>query len=370
MDRHTFAYPTTLTDADSNSSVVQYNFDFGATTRTQSPAPANQSQGTIQTMAYNNLGQLERVTTVNNGAYKRFWYGPNYVARYSTVNTIADELYVVQAVDGLGRVVTELNANGQKLKTYVYLGEERLAEQGGGSVTGNHANPLTGSQGSSYASGLYVPEKELDPMLVDVGFQDPYVEGMSWDCMSAYRLVDLGHADEMVPTTVYAVYGSGTTKAIWSGLARPDPVGRAVSSAPVAGDSSQRVGNTGHADDSYSEHPAGTSDSSVAVYAGMDYVSTTGAPDSLYNPLELSSPPSVDCKISVAFSGSYGPGLPNGGGQFIYQGGQAYGVGFTVFGLVERDEKIGHIMAESNKSDPGGALDHRTVGVSLHSCQR
>ena len=56
-------------------------------------------------MAYNNLGQLERVTTVNNGAYKRFWYGPNYVASYATVNTIADELYAVQAVDGLGRVM-------------------------------------------------------------------------------------------------------------------------------------------------------------------------------------------------------------------------------------------------------------------------
>ena len=53
---------------------IQYNFDFGATTRTQSPAPANQSQGAIQTMTYNNLGQLEQVTTTNNNAYKRFWY--------------------------------------------------------------------------------------------------------------------------------------------------------------------------------------------------------------------------------------------------------------------------------------------------------
>src|SRR6185369_13222300 len=101
----TFAYPTTVTDADGFSSTVQYNFDFGATTRTQSPATANQSQGAIQTMAYNNLGQLERVTTVNNGAYKRFWYGPNYVASYATVNNIADESYAVQAFDGMGRVM-------------------------------------------------------------------------------------------------------------------------------------------------------------------------------------------------------------------------------------------------------------------------
>ena len=31
--RNTFAYPTTITDADGHSSFVQYNFDFGATTR-------------------------------------------------------------------------------------------------------------------------------------------------------------------------------------------------------------------------------------------------------------------------------------------------------------------------------------------------
>ncbi|HKU76563.1 MAG TPA: DUF4214 domain-containing protein [Pyrinomonadaceae bacterium] len=106
VDRpETFAYPTTMTDADGHSSTVQYNFDFGATTRTQSPAPLDQSQGAIQTMTYNNLGQLERVITTNNGAYKRFWYGPNYVASYATVNNVADELYSIQVVDGLGRVI-------------------------------------------------------------------------------------------------------------------------------------------------------------------------------------------------------------------------------------------------------------------------
>jgi hypothetical protein len=45
VNRNTFAYPTTLTDADGFSSYVQYNFDIGSTTRTQSPAPAGQSRG-------------------------------------------------------------------------------------------------------------------------------------------------------------------------------------------------------------------------------------------------------------------------------------------------------------------------------------
>jgi len=104
VNRNTFAYPTTMTDADGFSSYVQYNFDFGASTRTQSPAPAGQSQGAIQTMSYNSLGQLERITTANNNAYKRFWYGPNYAASLATVNNVADELYSVVVMDGVGHV--------------------------------------------------------------------------------------------------------------------------------------------------------------------------------------------------------------------------------------------------------------------------
>ena len=104
MNRNTFAYPTSLTDAEGFSSSVQYNFDFGAMTRTQSPTPAGQSQGAIQTMTYNSLGQLERVTTTNNGAYKRFWYGADYTASYATVNNVTDEAYSIAVTDGLGRV--------------------------------------------------------------------------------------------------------------------------------------------------------------------------------------------------------------------------------------------------------------------------
>jgi YD repeat-containing protein len=105
INRNTFAFPTTSIDADGFSSYVQYNYDFGATTRTQSPAPAGQSQGVIQTMTYNSLAQLERITISNNGAYKRFWYGADYVASYATVNNVADELYSIEVVDGLGRVI-------------------------------------------------------------------------------------------------------------------------------------------------------------------------------------------------------------------------------------------------------------------------
>jgi hypothetical protein len=89
----------------------------------------------------------------------------------------------------------------------------------------------------------------------------------------------------------------------------------------------------------------------VTVTAGAAYLATS-APDFLDNPLELNSPPSIDCKISVAFSGSYNPGLPNGGNQFWYDGALAYGVGFTVFGEVNDNERIGPMG--SNQADPSG----------------
>ena len=102
--RYTYAYPTTITDSDGGSSYLQYNVDSGATTRTESPAPAGQTQGPIQTMTYNNLGQLERVTTANNSAYTRYYYGPYFIQSYATVNNIADDAYTNRVFDGLGRV--------------------------------------------------------------------------------------------------------------------------------------------------------------------------------------------------------------------------------------------------------------------------
>jgi YD repeat-containing protein len=105
LNRDTFAYPTTLTDADGFSSTVKYNFHFGAQTRMQGPPPAGQPQGAIQTITYDNLGRVERTTTENNGAYTRYVYGLNFVQSFSTVNNIADEAYAIQVFDGVGRVI-------------------------------------------------------------------------------------------------------------------------------------------------------------------------------------------------------------------------------------------------------------------------
>src|SRR6266511_3335551 len=55
-DRNTYAYPTKMTDPDTFSSFVQYNYDFGTVTRTQDPKLA------VVTRTYDAAGRAERVT--------------------------------------------------------------------------------------------------------------------------------------------------------------------------------------------------------------------------------------------------------------------------------------------------------------------
>ena len=162
VNRNTFAYPTTITDADGFSSYVQYNYDFGATTRTQSPAPAGQLQGAIQTLSYNNLGQLERITTTNNGAYKRFWYGADYVASYATVNNVADELYSIEVVDGLGRVIGAAgnhpgSSGGYGLVNRIYDQRGRLWKQSNPTEVNSSWTPS-----GDDASGFHYTEQTYD----------------------------------------------------------------------------------------------------------------------------------------------------------------------------------------------------------------
>jgi len=162
VNRNTFAYPTTITDAGGFSSLVQYHFDIGATTRTQSPTPAGQSQGAIQTMTYNSLGQLERITTTNNNAYKRFWYGADYVASYATVNNVADELYSIEVVDGLGRVIGAAgnhppSTGGYRLVSTIYDRMGRLWKQSNPTEVNSSWTPV-----GDDAIGMYYTQQTYD----------------------------------------------------------------------------------------------------------------------------------------------------------------------------------------------------------------
>ena len=98
-NRNTFAYPTTITDADEYSSTVQYNYDFGAVTRSQNP------KGEAVVNTYDSIGRMERATNEVNGSYTRYVYAPNHlsVQSFTTVNNLNSEFYQVTVSDGYGR---------------------------------------------------------------------------------------------------------------------------------------------------------------------------------------------------------------------------------------------------------------------------
>lgn len=141
--RNTFAYLTTVTDADTFSSTSQYNFDFGAVTRTQGPPPAGQSQGPIQTFAYDSVARLERITIGTTNAFTRYVYGPNYVQSFSSVNTVADEAYSCQFFDGAGR--TRAQAADHPGSSGGYIGQVTIYDAMGRAVQQTKPTEITGA---------------------------------------------------------------------------------------------------------------------------------------------------------------------------------------------------------------------------------
>jgi len=99
LNHNTFAYPTTITDPDSNASTIKYNYDFGTVTRTQDP------KGAVQTITYDSATRVERITNENNGAYVRHAYAPSgYIHSYATIQDGAGESYQLSYFDGAGRL--------------------------------------------------------------------------------------------------------------------------------------------------------------------------------------------------------------------------------------------------------------------------
>jgi YD repeat-containing protein len=110
---NTRAYPTSATVLETVpsqvnlTSTVHYDYDFGAATSRQTPLPnqTTYSAGPVQTMQYDSIGRLEKITNSVNAAYTSHEYGLNYVKTRSTVNTANDEAYSLQVFDGTGRVI-------------------------------------------------------------------------------------------------------------------------------------------------------------------------------------------------------------------------------------------------------------------------
>lgn len=99
VNRSTFAYPTTATDADGYSSTLQYNYDFGAVTRAQDPKSA------VFTITYDTAGRRQQVTNQFTGGYTRWVYdiGTTFIASYSTIQAGQGEAFEGTGFDGAGR---------------------------------------------------------------------------------------------------------------------------------------------------------------------------------------------------------------------------------------------------------------------------
>jgi YD repeat-containing protein len=124
----TMAYPTRLRHPDNNDPLtdgskdtkLKYHYDLGARTRIEGPPPQDQTQGAVQTITYDAQGRVSQITSpqpdpqnANNTLYPytRYIYGPNYVASFSSINTVAQyywqsDAYSMTVFDGLGRAIT------------------------------------------------------------------------------------------------------------------------------------------------------------------------------------------------------------------------------------------------------------------------
>jgi YD repeat-containing protein len=113
-----------------------------------------------------------RVRRVNNGAPQ---------------TSVEVTYYVRSSV--LGAIIGEVNAQGQRVKGYVYANGQMVVKQRGGYLYWQQANPLTGSTRSEATQGYgYANEEsgEVDPLGNDVGRGDPYAVDELTDYGGAY----------------------------------------------------------------------------------------------------------------------------------------------------------------------------------------
>ncbi|HKS26263.1 MAG TPA: S8 family serine peptidase, partial [Pyrinomonadaceae bacterium] len=135
--RNTFAYPTTLTDADSNSSTFQYNYAMGVVSQTRVPSSGTGTGTTYleHRMKYDAAGRPERTINQNSGAYTRWVYTySTLVQQFTTLQTGASEAYTFATYDAAGRMTASgsdhpNSTGGYATTLYRYNVMGRLSEQ-------------------------------------------------------------------------------------------------------------------------------------------------------------------------------------------------------------------------------------------------
>jgi len=121
--RGTYAYPTTIRDANDNVSTIKYRFDIGANVWARSPTPSGSgnTHGKTTSREYNDdIGRLTKQIVETTGAYTKYVYSNtgNALTSYSTIinadgdgDLAEDEVATETIFDGAGRVLKTRTEN-------------------------------------------------------------------------------------------------------------------------------------------------------------------------------------------------------------------------------------------------------------------
>jgi len=122
VSRTTYAYPTSITDPNSQSSTVKYRFDIGANVEATSPAPHNQTHGKKTKRVYDTYGRLQRDSVFVDTAeqsYTRYVYPDNNGNQLQVFTTLIDDPESTSGPDTADEVMTEtfFDGAGRPLRT-------------------------------------------------------------------------------------------------------------------------------------------------------------------------------------------------------------------------------------------------------------
>jgi len=157
----TLAYPTVVKNADGYTLSSRYHYDIGSITWKQTPQPNTTANnpGPEQKYSYDNAGRVDRITNLANNAYTRYVYGPYYVQSYSSINSVSDDAYSIQTLDGAGRVIGAASnhpgsVGGYKAQMSVYNQMGRVIKQSNPAEINSGWNPV----GDDAAGWLYTQQ--------------------------------------------------------------------------------------------------------------------------------------------------------------------------------------------------------------------
>jgi hypothetical protein len=111
---------------------------------------------------FNTYNASNQQTLAESGSYTLAQYYDGDGLRVTKYDNGPTTLYLRSTVLG-GAVVTEIDANHNLARGYVYAGSDLLAVQQGSAVSWVHSDPVTKSQRTTDARGNVVNTVELDP---------------------------------------------------------------------------------------------------------------------------------------------------------------------------------------------------------------